>query len=69
MRLFVALDLAEDVRGALRELISKLQPKSQGARWVPPENLHVTLKFIGHVDEEKLRPIQGALAAVHSSNP
>jgi 2'-5' RNA ligase len=69
VRLFVALDLAEDVRGALRELISKLQPKSQGARWVPPENLHVTLKFIGHVDEEKLRPIQGALATVHSSEP
>lgn len=67
MRLFVALDLPETVRRALAELIATLAPKSRGARWVKAENLHVTLKFIGHVDREKLSPIQNALATVHSA--
>src|SRR4051794_25247903 len=45
MRLFVALDLPEDVREAL--------PRP-GAPWraVPPENLHVTVAFLGDVDPD-----------------
>lgn len=67
MRLFVALDLADGVRRALAELIAKLKPKSSGARWVNAENLHVTLKFIGHIENHKLRPIQEALRKIHSA--
>jgi RNA 2',3'-cyclic 3'-phosphodiesterase len=69
VRLFVALDLPEAVRRALAELIAKLQPKSRGARWVRPENLHITLKFIGHVGNEKLSPIQSALSSIHAAQP
>ena len=69
MRLFVALDLPEAVRRALADLIAMLAPKSTGARWVKAENLHVTLKFIGHVDRDKLRQIQDALATLHSVEP
>jgi 2'-5' RNA ligase len=69
VRLFVALDLPDDVREALAGLIAKLKPKSRNARWVEPKNLHITLKFIGHVDNAKLQPIQDSLALVHSSQP
>jgi len=69
VRLFVALDLPEPVRHAITELIAKLQPKSRTARWIRPENLHVTLKFIGHVGNEKLDPIQNALSSIHSAQP
>jgi 2'-5' RNA ligase len=48
----------------MTELIAKLQPKSRTARWIKPENLHITLKFIGHVPNEKLRPIQTALSSI-----
>jgi 2'-5' RNA ligase len=64
VRLFVALDLPDPVRHAITELIAKLQPKSRGARWIKPENLHITLKFIGHVPNEKLSPIQTALSSI-----
>ena len=64
MRLFVALDLPEPVHHAITELIAKLQPKSRAARWIKPENLHITLKFIGHVENEKLSPIQTALSSI-----
>jgi RNA 2',3'-cyclic 3'-phosphodiesterase len=69
VRLFVALDLPDQVRHAITELIAKLQPKSRTARWIKPENLHITLKFIGHVEDEKLSPIQTVLSSIHASQP
>jgi 2'-5' RNA ligase len=39
------------------------------ARWVRPENLHVTMKFIGHVEAGKLDPIRAALGDVRSEQP
>jgi len=69
VRLFVALDLPEPVRHAITELIAKLQPKSRTARWIRPENLHITLKFIGHVGNEKLSPIQTALSSIRAAQP
>jgi RNA 2',3'-cyclic 3'-phosphodiesterase len=69
VRLFVALDLPDAVRRALAEFIAKLKPKSRGARWIHPENLHITLKFIGHVGNKKLSPIHAALSWIHSEQP
>jgi 2'-5' RNA ligase len=69
VRLFAALDLPDSVRHALTELIAKLQPKSRSARWIRPENLHITLKFIGHVNNEKLDPIRSALSSIHAAQP
>ena len=73
MRLFVALDLRDDVRRALGDLMTKLKPLSPDARWVRPEGMHVTLKFIGHAvetgDAAKLDAVRAALAAVRSGRP
>ncbi|MGA2482683.1 MAG: RNA 2',3'-cyclic phosphodiesterase [Candidatus Acidiferrales bacterium] len=64
MRLFVALEVPENVRRALAELIAKLRPAAPAARWVRAENIHVTLKFIGEVPPGQLDPIRGALSAM-----
>jgi 2'-5' RNA ligase len=69
MRLFVALDFPDVVRNSLREFIARLKPACSGAKWVRPEAMHVTLKFIGEVSAEDLEPIRAALATVHSSAP
>jgi len=69
MRLFVALDFPDAVRHAVRDLIARLRPLCKSARWVRPEGMHITLKFIGHVPAEKLDPIRAALASVQSSAP
>jgi 2'-5' RNA ligase len=73
MRLFVALDFPDDVRRALGDLMAKLKPLSADARWVRPEGMHVTLKFIGHAvptgDTEKLDEVRAALATVRSDRP
>ena len=69
MRLFVALEIPPAIRERLAALIAKLravasQVDDKRPRWVRPENLHVTLKFIGHVAPEKLEGIRLALATV-----
>ncbi|HTS11466.1 MAG TPA: RNA 2',3'-cyclic phosphodiesterase [Candidatus Limnocylindrales bacterium] len=69
MRLFVALDFPDSIRHTIRELIARLKPAAKGARWVRPEGMHVTLKFIGHVDAKKVAAIEDALAPVRSAQP
>jgi len=69
VRIFVALDLTDEVRRALGDLIARLRPECRGARWVRPESMHLTLKFIGQTDSQKLDSIRDALAAVQSDQP
>lgn len=69
MRLFVALDLTEEIREALGEPIASLKLLTRSARWARPEGMHVTLKFIGHVDANRLEAIRAALARVRSGAP
>ncbi|MFZ0883539.1 MAG: RNA 2',3'-cyclic phosphodiesterase [Candidatus Acidiferrales bacterium] len=69
MRLFVALDLPDAVRHSLADLIAQLKPKSRSARWVRPESTHLTLKFLGNTDAQKLDSIRAALARIHSAQP
>ncbi|MGC1107589.1 MAG: RNA 2',3'-cyclic phosphodiesterase [Candidatus Acidiferrales bacterium] len=64
MRLFVALDVPEETRRALHAVIEGLSVICCGARWVRPEGVHITLKFIGHVEDTKLPGIQEALSLV-----
>lgn len=64
MRLFVALDIPEETRRAIRELISRLQPVARGAKWVRPEGIHITLKFIGWTEDENLAQIKEHLSRV-----
>lgn len=73
MRLFVALEIPAAVRDNLATLIDELRAADASsskyrARWVRPENLHVTLKFIGNVDAGKLKAIRAALTEVRCGN-
>ncbi len=69
MRLFVALDLTDAVRAAIAELLARLKPTTGAVRWVQPEVLHLTVKFIGHLGEEKLPALRDALVRVGTSEP
>ena len=69
MRLFVALELPSAVRENLAALLKALRAVSPQTRWVRPENLHLTLKFIGEVPETEFAVIRNALAAARSDQP
>jgi 2'-5' RNA ligase len=67
VRLFVALEIPTEVRETLAELVSQLRGLAPKLKWVRAENLHLTLKFIGEIEIEKLDTIRGALTEVRSS--
>jgi 2'-5' RNA ligase len=69
VRLFVALDLPENVRKALGELTTRLESEFPKTRWVRPEGMHITIKFIGETNPAKLDSIHTALGTIHSSEP
>jgi len=60
IRLFVAIDLPED----LRERLAPLQAGLPGANWIDPDNFHVTLRFIGEVAEHRLEELDELLAGI-----
>ncbi|UCH75473.1 MAG: RNA 2',3'-cyclic phosphodiesterase [Rhodospirillales bacterium] len=60
IRLFVAIPLPE----AIRTQLSLLQSGLPGARWIKPENIHLTLRFIGEVRNDIATDIDTALAQI-----
>jgi 2'-5' RNA ligase len=62
MRLFVALEIPSAVRENLAALLKSLRAVAPQTRWVRPENLHVTVNFLGEVSEANLADLRSALA-------
>jgi 2'-5' RNA ligase len=54
MRIFIAIDIPENVRSEIREVVESLRPATGGLRWSRPEGLHITLKFIGEIPVNKV---------------
>jgi 2'-5' RNA ligase len=67
MRLFVALDIDDSIRGRIARFLEGVCELSPEARWVRPESLHITLKFIGEKSEDEAERIKQALAAIAAS--
>lgn len=55
MRLFAAIELPDSTRAALVSAAADLRSALDDldARWVEPEKLHLTVRFIGHVDDDR----------------
>ena len=62
VRLFVACEVPDEVREAIASVIAQLRPEGANAvRWIRPEGVHVTLKFLGEVSSKKLPAIKIAI--------
>jgi 2'-5' RNA ligase len=64
MRLFIAINFNEDTKSRLLTLRDELKSNSQSGRFSPPENLHLTLAFIGEVSPKKVDKIKDILETV-----
>ena len=67
MRLFIALDIPAEIRARLTEFMERARLLAPNARWARVEGLHVTLKFIGHVDDVVVEQIKVALASIKAA--
>lgn len=68
MRLFVALNLPDQRKKQVHAAAAPLRDMGLPVRWVPPEDLHVTLKFLGEVDPDHVSRLENALKQVGGSN-
>ena len=69
MRLFVALDIDDAIRRRLSLFLDGVRGFAPDLNWARPENLHVTLKFIGEQRPEKLDEIKQSLRSIQHNIP
>ena len=62
-RLFTAIDPSDDVREQLRAYCDARDVPFE-ARWTPPANYHITLRFIGDVDDDRAEAVESVLEGV-----
>jgi len=69
LRAFIAVDIGPEVRKSLGELQERLKRTRADVRWVRPEGIHLTLRFLGNIQEAdlaKLEPVLAAAVAGHA---
>jgi 2'-5' RNA ligase len=69
IRAFVAILLSEEVRARVAEEIARLQPLASSVGWVLPQQLHLTLKFLGERAPAELELVQEGLAEAVEAIP
>jgi 2'-5' RNA ligase len=65
VRSFIAINLPSTVKAEIGEIIERLRNAGPPARWVPYENLHVTVKFLDEISEDQIKPLLGAITAAN----
>jgi 2'-5' RNA ligase len=76
IRAFLAVEVSEDFRTCLVQLQEELQQRlsrgvSRGVRisWTPPSSIHLTVKFLGDIDEQVIVPLRDGIAARLKTHP
>lgn len=58
MRTFIAIEIPSEIKSALAALQTELRRAGADVSWTKPENIHLTLKFLGEVDERRIGEIE-----------
>lgn len=66
MRIFIGIDLDDEIRTRIARFLEGVRGFAPDARWVRPESLHITLKFIGEQKPEQVEAISDRLRRVES---
>ncbi|MGD1213751.1 MAG: RNA 2',3'-cyclic phosphodiesterase [Terriglobales bacterium] len=66
MRIFIGIDLDPEVRARISRFLEGVEGFAPDARWVRPESLHITLKFIGEQSPDRVEAISERLRRVES---
>lgn len=66
MRSFLALELPPDIVSYLGTVAARLAKRTEGVRWVRNEGIHITVKFLGEIEEETAQTMHEVLAPLGS---
>lgn len=64
MRLFIAINIPETIKDKVFGAIMPLRKVGADVRWVTPATFHLTLKFLGELDEERVPGVKDALSGL-----
>jgi 2'-5' RNA ligase len=64
LRLFAAVEIPEEIRGVLAEAVRPVRERFPKARWVPIQNQHVTVKFLGSTYPRLVEWVTGSISTV-----
>src|SRR5206468_4058184 len=64
MRAFIAIELPDEIRQKLAAVQRDLKTVTNSARWVAPESIHLTLRFIGETPDHRIGEIDSALLSL-----
>ena len=64
LRCFIAIDIPEQIKRGMGDLIAFLKKHNADVKWVAHENLHLTLKFLGKTPEDLLPGIGASLSKI-----
>jgi 2'-5' RNA ligase len=67
MRIFVGIDLDDEIRAKIARFLDGIREFAPEVRWISPESLHITLKFIGEQKAEQMAAITEHLQVVGGS--
>jgi 2'-5' RNA ligase len=67
MRIFIGIDLDPEVRARIERFLEGVEGFAPDARWVRPESLHITLKFIGEQPPDRVEAITDRLRRVEGN--
>lgn len=68
MRSFIAIELPREFKDALEKIQGQLKASGADVKWVQPQNIHLTLKFLGEINEGKIAEIAAIIKAVADNN-
>lgn len=66
IRTFISINLDESLKKEINNLLMDIKKHDLAVKWVPPENLHITLKFLGHIPEDKIEKVKERLSDLTS---
>lgn len=69
MRTFIAIDLDAPLKESLKELIRELSPLAPNIRWVQSSGMHLTLKFLGEISDDRAAEVGKALGTIAAGSP
>lgn len=61
MRAFIAIELEKELKDRLVSFLQELNKVSRNIKWVKREGMHLTLKFLGEIEEKKIPDIESSL--------
>lgn len=67
MRAFIAVEMSDDIKNILAQIESHLKYADADVKWVKPEIVHLTLKFLGEITDKKCEDVKSALDAIAKS--